>query len=67
MAENSIRTTVRSDRDVVIVQMCLNGEPCTWIEYNAEQLDRLIENLKKARSELKAPPDESLAEIAPGE
>lgn len=49
---NCIRSTVRDDGSVVILQIWLMGEPTSWLEYNAEQLDRLIAMLTEERAKL---------------
>lgn len=57
MPANCIRTTVKPDREELIVQIWIEGEPCSWLTFNAAQLDALIAVLVKDRKELRPLPD----------
>jgi hypothetical protein len=47
---NYIRARTIADRQVVLLQVHIAGEPGSWVEYNADQLDELIRMLQTHRS-----------------
>jgi hypothetical protein len=49
---NGVQVKVDTDRKIATVHMFLNGEYVAWVEYNPEQLNGLIKELKQARDEL---------------
>lgn len=47
--QNFIKATWAEDEKAIVLQMHIGDEPGTWIIYNLEQLDDLIELLRKGR------------------
>lgn len=51
--KNGIQVTVNDDHKSVTVQMFLDGQYKAWVEFDAEQLDSLIQELVKSRAALR--------------
>jgi hypothetical protein len=50
--KNGIRVTPDKEKQVIVLQMFLNGQYGTWVEFNKEQLNGLLLEIQTARKAL---------------
>jgi hypothetical protein len=55
--KNGIRVTPDKEKQVIVLQMFLNGQYGTWVEFNEEQLNGLLLEIQTARKALEGKDD----------